>query len=498
MSLPSDLVTRMNHASEDGSNPATTHPGTDRASMLHRFSTFSRVSTLSARSRRLALIGGLAGALAIVILIVAISKSRQTANSAAVASSQTMQGMSGMAGMSVAQNGSVQLTADQIRQFGITFGTAEIRPLIGETRTTGVVTFDETRIAQVAPKFGGFVERLYVNFTGQAVRRGQPLLEIYSPDLVAAQQELLLAGQLERSIGRSAVPGVPGSATDLVAAAKRRLQLWDVSEGQIEQILRTGGVRRTLTLFAPVSGIVVDKKVLQGQATMPGQQLYTIADVSQVWVDVQLREADAASVQIGSGANIEVAGLPGRTFSGRVTYVYPTLDSLSRSVRARVAAANPYNLLKPGMYATVRLTTPSRSAITVPSTAVLRTGDRNVVFVDMGNAQLMPHDVELGRTAGDYTEILAGLEPGQRVVTSAQFLLDSESNLGEVMKAMMGQMNSGDVSKMQNMSNMPGMAMPGTNTGAGTPMNDKGAQLKGMQNMPGMKMPPSSPPPPRR
>jgi Cu(I)/Ag(I) efflux system membrane fusion protein len=370
-------------------------------------------------------------------------------------------GMEGMPGMSASSNGSIRITAGQIRQFGITFGTVDVRPLTSDTRTNGVVAFDETRVAQVAPKIGGFVERLYVNATGQSVHRGQPLLEIYSPDLVAAQQELLLAGQLQRDIGRSAVPGVPGNTTDLVAASKRRLQLWDISEGQIDEILRTRKVRRTLTLFAPVSGVVVEKKVLPGQSIMAGEQLYTIADLSGVWVDVQLREADAASVRAGTGADIQLAGLPGRPLKGRVAYVYPTLDSVSRSVRARVVVANSDGLLKPGMYATVRLSTPSRSALTVPSSAILRTGERNVVFMDMGKGELMPMDVEVGRTAGDYTEILAGLEPGQRVVTSAQFLLDSESNLGEVMKSMMGQMGAGDVG---NMKDMPGMKVQSSTT----------------------------------
>jgi Cu(I)/Ag(I) efflux system membrane fusion protein len=368
-------------------------------------------------------------------------------------------GMKNMAGMNTTANGSVQLTAGQIRQFGITFGTVAVRPLTAETRTNGVVVLDETTIAQVAPKFGGFVERLYVNATGQPVSRGQPLLDIYSPELIAAQQELLLAGQLQRDIGRSAVPGVPGSNSDLVAASKRRLQFWDISEGQINEILRTGRVRRTLTLYSPASGVVMEKHVVQGQSVMPGQELYSIADLSGVWVDVQLREAEAAAVRAGSGADIEVAGLPGRSLKGRVAYIYPTLDSATRSVRARVVVANTGGVLKPGMYATVRLSTPSRSALTVPSSAVLRTGERNVVFMDMGNGELMPMDVEVGRTAGEYTEILAGLEAGQRVVTSAQFLLDSESNLGEVMKAMMGQMGAGDKSGPA-MKDMPGMEMP--------------------------------------
>ena len=362
------------------------------------------------RSRSIALAGAVAALFVIAAIAITARNHRvQQSSVNATQSTRTTQGMAGMPGMSVTDAGSVRLTTEQLRQFGVTFGTAEIRPLTAETRTTGVVTFDETRITQVAPKFGGFVERLYINYTGQPVRRGQPLLEIYSPELVAAQQELLLAGQLQRDIGRSAVPGVPGNSTDLVTAAKRRFQFWDISEGQIDEILRTGKVRRTLTLFSPSSGVVVEKKVLQGQSIMAGEVLYTIADLTDVWVDVQLRETDAASVRPGSAAAIEVAGLPGRAFDGRVTYVYPTLDSASRSVRAKVVVGNPGGVLKPGMYATVRLATPSRSALTVPSSAVLRTGERNVVFVEMQNGELMPRDVELGRTAGDYTEILSGV-----------------------------------------------------------------------------------------
>lgn len=362
-------------------------------------------------------------------------------------------GMAGMAGMTSGAKGTVRLTADQIRQFGITFGTAQVRTLTNETRATGAIVLDETRVAQVSAKIGGYVERLYVNATGQRVSRGQPMLELYSPDLVAAQQELLLSRQLQRDMGRSAVPGVPGSTTDLIAASRRRLQLLDISDRQIDEVLRTGRVRRTLTLYAPVTGVVTEKKVVQGQSIMAGEALFTIADISGVWIDVQLREAEASAVRVGTGADIDVAGLPGRTLKGSVAYVYPTLDSMSRAVRARVTVANPGGALKPGMYATVRLTTPSRSALTIPTSALLRTGTRDVVFMDMGKGDLMPMDVRVGRTAGDLTEVLSGLEAGTRVATSAQFLLDSESNLGEVMKSMLG-------SGLSDMPGMAGMPMP--------------------------------------
>lgn len=341
--------------------------------------------------------------------------------------------MTGMHGMDMSAGGAVALTADQIRQFGVTFDTAALRTLTPVARATGVVVVNETELAQVTPRFAGFVERLYVSATGQAVRRGQPLMDIYSPELVAAQQELLIASRLSGS-------GVAGGSTDLAAAARQRLRFLEISDAQINEVLRTGRPRRTLTLYAPAGGVVLEKNVVQGQAVQPGQMLYTIADLSDVWVDVQVREADAESVRPGTGADIDLAGLPGPPLKGRVAYVYPTLDSASRAIRARVVVSNDAGRLKPGMYATVRLRTPTRSALTVPSSAVLRTGERDVVFTRMTNGQLMPVEVRSGRTAGDLTEILGGLAPGQVVVTSAQFLLDSESNLGEVMKAMISQM----------------------------------------------------------
>ena len=426
--------------------------------------------------RRLAIAGAAVLVTAATVWGIAVSRSRNDATSRARGDTAGMQGMAGMAGMTGAGAGKVVLTTAQIRQFGVTFGTVEVRPLTAEIRTTGVVSADETKIAQVAPKVGGFVEQLHVNFTGQPVRRGQPLLEIYSPELVAAQTELLVASDLQRDIGHSAVPGVPAGSTNLAEAAKRRLRLWDISESQIDEVLKTGRARRTLTLFAPASGVVMEKKVVQGQAIMPGEQLYTIADLSNVWVDIELREGDVGAARVGSSADLEFAGLRGRAIRGRVDYVYPSLQPEARTVRARLAVANADGLLKPGMYATARLSTHDRSALTVPNAAVLRTGDRNVVFVDMGQGELMPHDVEVGRTTDDYTEVLAGLEPGQRVVTSAQFLLDSESNLGEVMKAMMSQMSSGDLGKTQEMKDMPGMSMPG--------MTDKGAKVRPTQPTP--------------
>jgi multidrug efflux pump subunit AcrA (membrane-fusion protein) len=393
-----------------------------------------------------------------------------------------MSGMD-MGGMAMGGDGSIRLTPDQIRTFGVTFGSVERRTLEDEIRTVGIVNFDETRLASVTPKFGGYVERLHVDFTGRPVRAGEPLVEIYSPELVAAQEELLLAARLERGLSGTSVPGVPEGSSDLVAAARQRLRLWDISEAQIERVLETGRAQRTLTLYAPVSGVVVEKDVLAGQAVRAGQSLYTIADLSEVWVEAELREADAGLVEEGDPAAVELSALPGRTIRGQVEYVYPTLQSASRSLKARIAVPNPDGRLKPGMYATVRIAAPARESLTVPASAVLNTGERRLVFVDLGQGRITPQEVEVGRSGGGYVEVLAGLEPGQRVVTSAQYLLDSESNLAETMRSMMGMMNTSDMGSMEGMDmggeDMEGMDMPGQEMEG---MDGTGADMRGMDD----------------
>jgi Cu(I)/Ag(I) efflux system membrane fusion protein len=412
--------------------------------------------------RRNIVVVGIVVAASVAVSVTWWAAHRRPAGSATHAAARARLEMSGgdMGGMSMSQDGTVQLTASQLRQFGVTFGAVEERILENTVRTVGTVVVDEATLAQVTPRFDGYVDRLYVAQTGQPVRKGQPLMDVYSPELLAAEQELLVAEKLQQSIGASSVPGIPAASTDLVAAAKRRLALWDISDAQIDDILRTGTVRRVLTLYAPASGVILEKHVVEGQAIRAGEMLYTIANLSTVWVEVALREQDAGAVRIGSRAAVELAAYPGRPLAGRVAYVYPTVDQAAHTVRARVEVPNPTGRLKPGMYATVTLTTPARRALTVPTSAVLNTGDRTLVFMDMGGGRLMPTEVVAGRTAGAYTEVLSGVEPGQRVVTSAQYLLDSESNLAEVMKSMIGQMNmSGSPRAMKNMGDTP--SMPG-------------------------------------
>lgn len=358
-------------------------------------------------------------------------------------------GMEGMEDMPMdMEGGTVRLTGEQIRTFGVTFDTVAVRSLDRSIRAVGLVDFDETGMAYVTPKFSGFVERLYVDFEGKPVSRGQPLLEIYSPELVSAQEELLLARRLDERVGASGVEGVSAGSARLFDSAQRRLRNWDISEAQIERVLRTGEVQKTMTLHSPVSGIVMEKSVFGGQAVEPGQNLYMIADLSRVWVEAELFEVDAALVQAGMPATISVTALPGRTFSGAVEYVYPTLQEETRSMKARIALPNPGGILKPGMYATVHLEKSLGEVLTIPRSAVLRTGETAVAFVDMGGGQLMPHELTLGTTGSEYVEVVGGLERGQRVVTSAQYLLDSESNLAEVMRAMMAQMNLSDMDAM--------------------------------------------------
>lgn len=388
------------------------------------------------------------------------SKDRRRGAAGPGSASATASGNGGMAGMSTGKAGEISISSDQRARYGITMGVVALRTLVYETRTAGVVTLDETRIAQFAPKVSGVVERLFVNFTGQPVRRGQPLLQIYSPELIVAQQEMLLAGSLQRELGRAQIPGVPSGTTNLVEAARQRLRLADISEGEIAAIQRSGQIRRALTLYSPASGVVTEKKVVNGQPVSAGEMLYSIADLSQVWIDVQLREADAAAVRIGSIAYLSFAASPGLELTGRVTYVYPTLDSVARAVRARIVLPNPAGALKPGMYATVRIATPTRSVLAVPASAVVRTGERELVFIELANGSLAPREIRTGITAGGYTEILSGISSGQRIVTSAQFLVDSESNLGEIMKGMIGQGSPGQASDM-----------------AGMDMQDKGARV---------------------
>ena len=338
----------------------------------------------------------------------------------------------------------VMLTAADAQRIGVTYAPVVLGPLAREVRTVGQVTFDETRVRSIALKIDGFVERLIVNSTGQAVYAGQPLLTIYSPMLVTAQEELLLAKRLQVDVAAASGDTRRG-ADDLLSSARRRLAYWDISAAEISEIERSGRVRKTLTLRAPVGGYVLEKNVLAGQKIMAGEALYKVADLSTLWVEGEVFEQDLSTVRVGGSVQADFAALPGAPRTGRISYVYPTLNPQTRTVRVRVVLSNANLLLKPGMYATIRIAGVERAnVLTVPRSAVLSTGERSIVFVREANGQLTPREVALGTSNDDRIEVLRGVSGGETVVASATFLVDAESNLGTALGGM---------------GNMPGMEM---------------------------------------
>lgn len=346
----------------------------------------------------------------------------------------------------------VRLDAAGARRIGVRYATAE-RKLVDQTvRTVGTVTYDETRIADVNPKVDGWVERLYVDFLGAPVREGQPLLSLYSPSLVSAQEELILARRLvDEAAGDPQGGRAADRARQLLEAARRRLAYWDIPAGEIRRVEETGQPTKTLTLTAPASGIVVDKSVFEGGRVRSGTNLFRIADLSTVWVEGEVFEKDLSLVRDGQSVRVTVEAYPGETFSGTVTYVYPTVTLEARTGRIRVALANPGLRLKPGMYARIELDIPSEGPrLVVPRDAVHSTGEEAWVFVRGPDETLVARRVTTGLVAGREIEILAGLEEDEIVVASANFLIDAESSMGSAIEA------------------MPGMEMEGAGDGAGS------------------------------
>lgn len=336
----------------------------------------------------------------------------------------------------------VTLSAADAQRIGVTYATATVGPMSREIRSVGQVTFDETRVQTIAPKIDGYVDQLLVNATGQYVARGQALLTIYSPMLVTAQEELLLAARLQNDVS-AASEQTRRSALELLTSARRRLAYWDIPDEVVGDIERTGAVRKTLTLRSPVSGYVLEKNVFAGQKIMGGDALYKVADLGTLWVEGEVFEQDLSVVRLGQVVTAEFQALPGDVRRGRIAYVYPTVNTESRTARVRVIVPNGDLRLKPGMYATIRIGGVARQGVlTVPQSAVLSTGERSIIFVREASGQLAPREVSLGAASGDRIEILRGLARGEVVVASATFLVDAESNLG---KALGG------------MGNMPGM-----------------------------------------
>ncbi len=342
-----------------------------------------------------------------------------------------MQGMPGMAGTPTAgaDTSGVPVNRTEAERLGITFARAAERPVRSSVRAVGVLKYAEPNLVYVNARVGGWVERLYADYVGKRVQQGEPLLALYSPELVSAQAEFLLARRLKDDT--------------LAASARRRLDLWDIPPDQIDSLQTRGSVTRTLLLRAPRAGEITEKMVIEGQAVKPGDNLFLIADRRTVWVDLAVFEQDAPAVHVGMTAAVRVDAVPSIAFHGRVTFIYPQLDEKTRTLTARVAVDNSGGELRPGMYATAELQTERHPALSVPTGAVLPTGTRDIVFVNRGDGRFTPREVRVGARGDSLVEILAGLKAGDEVVASATYLLDSESNLASAIQGLMLQMGMG-------------------------------------------------------
>jgi RND family efflux transporter MFP subunit len=303
-------------------------------------------------------------------------------------------------------------------------------------RTVGRVAADERRLAHVHTKFEGYVERLYVDFTGKYVKKGDPLLALYSPELIATQQEYLLALRAQKQLGTSQIPSVAQGGASLAEAARERLRLWDISEADVAELDRTGTVRRAFDLHAEVSGFVTVKNVVQGMRVMPADTVFEIADLSHVWVLADVYESDLRSIRLGMPATVTLPYEPGREWRGQVANIAPTLDGATRTVKVRIDVANQGGALKPDMFGDVVLRVEEGSGLVVPDSAVIDTGDRRLVFLDRPDGTIEPRAIEVGAKLADGYQVLRGLAKGDRVITSANFLLDSESSLKAALSAL--------------------------------------------------------------
>ena len=332
------------------------------------------------------------------------------------------------AGPTAAGLATVQAGPYALRLAGVQTAVAERETLRRATRAAGLVVADETRVRHVQTRMTGWVEKLFVNATGQLVRAGQPLLSLYSPELLATQEEFLRAREASARFAGSALPEVRRGGEDLVTAARRRLELLDVPASVIARLEHGGAVQRAITLTAPAGGYVTAKSVFEGQQVQPGVDLLTLADLSRVWVEADVYPFEASSVRLGQKAVVKLPYGTGAELTGRIAYVYPTLDPQSRTLKVRIELPNPGLVLKPGMFVDVAPDQESAEGIVVPDSAVIDTGVRQVVFVEKGGS-FQPRDVRVGSRGDGKAVILSGVAAGERVAVRANFLLDSESRL---------------------------------------------------------------------
>lgn len=383
-----------------------------------------------------------------------------------VQGAEGMQGMEGMAGMAGMEGGRIRVSARQVALAGVTFAVAKEAPLERTVRAVSMAVADERGLGIVNARVGGWVERLYVEETGSHVRVGQPLLELYSPDLVTAQEELLLARRL----------GDLAEGEALAEAARRQLRLWNISDDQIAALERSGEVRRTLTIRSDFAGHVLEKSVVEGQMIRPGDPLFRIADLSVIWIEPAIFEADIPLVRVGQLAEVTFDALPGRRFRGHVTFIQPELEMRTRTLRVRVELPNPGLLIRPMMYGAVEIEAEGPRGVTVPLGAVLPTGERDLAFV-VREGGVVPAEVTVAARGDSALLVAGGLAPGDTVVASSAFLFDSESQLAAAMAGIMlnmgmgldmGGMPAGEMEGMaadEETDGLDGMPMPGSGGG---------------------------------
>jgi Cu(I)/Ag(I) efflux system membrane fusion protein len=332
--------------------------------------------------------------------------------------------------------GALQVTPERQQLIGLRFGQVSFESPAQEFRSVGRVAVDETRTTRVHARVEGWIERVHADFVGELIRQGQPLLTLYSPELLATQQELLLALQARTIMSKSSMHEARGNSDALVEAARRRLELWNFNRSQIEMVEKSGKAIPSVTIFAPAGGFITARNAFPGQKIAPDTELYAIADLSKVWVMADVFESDAPSIRIGLPATITSPNDPATRLQARVSYIQPQVDTATRTLKVRLELNNPGYRLKPDMFVDVTFRVEGANMLAVPSEAVLDSGTTQTVFIDRGNGLLEPRHVEIGRRFGDRVEILRGLSPGERIVVSGAFLLNSESQLKSAMAGM--------------------------------------------------------------
>src|SRR5215212_1992418 len=332
--------------------------------------------------------------------------------------------------------GTIRIPTERQQVAGLKFATVERQGGRREVRTVGQVTFDETRIAHVHTRFEGWIERVLVNFTGDVVRRGEPMVTVYSPEMLASQQELLLAARARDVMRNNPLRSAAEHGDSLFVAARRRLELWDLRDADIEQVLKTGTPVRTVTVPSPISGFITERNAFPNQKVTPDSDLYTIVDLSHVWVLADVFQGDVGVVNIGGSARVTLPYGEQAPLTARVNYIQPQVDPTTRAMKVRLDVANPGMRLKPNMYVNVDFSLAQPERLTVPADAVLDTGGRQIVFVDKGEGYIEPRTVTVGERVGDRLSVLQGVTAGERVVASGTFLVDSESRLQSAAAAM--------------------------------------------------------------